>query len=311
MALGVLLAAVPVLAAPAGAAVSTMNMVALGDSFSSGVGTLTTPSTCGRSPEAWANKAFTSPLLIAGSRYVRGTFSFLACSGATIASVTQSQVPSVTASQNVATVSVGGNDIGFSTVLMRCLGGRCPGSVFAVMASADATLDWWLLQNRLATLYRSIRARMAVDGHLYVMTYPIPFGVSSTTCNGFSTDEQRAANALITRLDDTIGRAVALANATMVAGRAGNVHVVEWRPPAAQRIIGGYTVPAGNYGAGRTFDTYDDPTFGMCNTLGNRPNVQGISLANLGNSFHPSAPGYLRAALRLFQALWYHQPPAR
>lgn len=310
--LSVVAAVLAVTVAPVGAApVSSVRMVALGDSFSSGVGALTSWTTCGRSSEAWAPKAFSSPLLMAGSRYQRSGFSMLACAGATTATIARDQVPLVSSTDNVATLTAGGNDIGFSSLVMRCLGGSCPGNVFAVMATADASLDWWGLENRLAALYRSIRARMAMDGHLYVMTYPIPFAVSPVVCNGFTTAEQRAANALTTRLDDTIVRAVSLANRTMTAGRQGNVHVVEWRPQLSQRVANGYTVPSGYYGAGRTFDTYDDPTTGMCNSAGYRPNIQGISFALIGNSFHPSVPGYQRAALKLFQSLWYHQPPAR
>lgn len=314
-----LLIASPLLSAvvdtlPAGAAtppptVSTLNIVALGDSFSSGVGALTAQTTCGRSIQTWSARALLSPYLLGGLPYTRGTYNLLACAGTTSAMVLANQVPFVNSTQNVATLTVGGNDIGFTGLVAGCVGGVCPSNVFSLFASSNGTLNWALLETRLTELYVAIRNRMAVDGHLYVATYPIPFGVSARNCNGFTTAEQRAANALVTRLDDSIVRAIRQANASMTGARHGNVHVVEWRPPLTQRIVGGYTVPAGYFGAGRTYDTYDDPTFGMCNTLGNGPSMQGVVLTFFGNSFHPSVASYGRVAGRLSLAIRTFQPP--
>jgi hypothetical protein len=138
------------------------------------------------------------------------------------------------------------------------------------------------------------------------MTYPIIFGpiifgIDPQTCFGFTTAEQAAANATVTKLDDVITNAVRDANRTIGAGRSGNVHLVDWRPPASTRIRDGYVVPAGLPGAGTTFDTFIDHDLGICNTKENVANVSGWT-------WHPTAQGYFRAARRFFNALRFHQP---
>jgi len=295
-------------AAPSRPRVAALRGIALGDSFSSGVGALPAQTTCGRSWQVWSAKAFRSPLLLP-SFYSPVSYTQAACAGTIVRMVMESQVPEVNETHNVATLTIGLNDIGFTGIIGRCVGGACPPNVFSVFASSNGTMNWALLESNFVGLYTAIRERMAVDGHLYVLTYPIFFGVSDRNCNGFTRIEQEAFNALVTRLDDTIVRSVERVNSTMRAPRPGNVHVIDWRIPQNQRIIGGYVVPAGYRGAGTRFDTYDDQAFGMCNTQGNEPSVQGVNGVFFGNSFHPTPTAYSRMALRLLGSIRTFQPP--
>src|SRR5690349_2351857 len=110
-ALASLLAVPVVLAAPAQAAAPSY--VALGDSYSSGVGTRTYISdgtSCQRSTYAF-------PSLVAQQKGYALTFK--ACSGARIPDVT-GQLSALSATTGYVTVSVGGNDAGFSSVIAEC-----------------------------------------------------------------------------------------------------------------------------------------------------------------------------------------------
>src|SRR5688500_4909692 len=88
--------------------------VALGDSYASGTGTrsyISDGTSCQRSTYAY-------PSLIAASRGY--ALNFKACSGAKIPDVTNNQLGALTTATNYVTISVGGNDAGFSSVLTEC-----------------------------------------------------------------------------------------------------------------------------------------------------------------------------------------------
>ena len=100
--------------AAAPAVASADDYVALGDSFSSGVGTnsYTLSSSCRRGVYAY-------PWLVAQQR-PNTSLTFVACSGATTANVMSSQIQSVTAGTDIVTMTIGGNDIGFSNLIVQC-----------------------------------------------------------------------------------------------------------------------------------------------------------------------------------------------
>ena len=105
------------LAAPSAA--SADNYVALGDSYSSGVGTnsYSLSSSCLRGVYAY-------PYVVSQQR-PNTSLNFVACSGATTTSLMSSQIQAVNASTNVVTVTIGGNDIGFSSLILQCTLGSC------------------------------------------------------------------------------------------------------------------------------------------------------------------------------------------
>src|SRR3954469_9213741 len=95
-------------------AVAADKYVALGDSYSSGTGTrsYTLNSTCQRSIYAY-------PYLEAQAR-PNTALTFVACSGAKTADVLNKQVSSITSYTRFVTISIGGNDAGFSSTITQC-----------------------------------------------------------------------------------------------------------------------------------------------------------------------------------------------
>ena len=304
---GVLATTAVVAAVPAGAGqaasfdprVTQLDGISLGDSYSAGVGAGTSNGVCGRTDQSWSEKAFRSQSYMAGSLYLPGLYTQAACGGATIAGVIAEQLSSISTANDVASITVGGNDIGFAPRVVACVLGTCPSKALGIQPE---TGTWFELRARLTALYMKIRSRMAQGGHLYVMTYPVFFGVDAATCAGFTTEEQAAANAMVTKLDDVIANAVVDANRRL-GGFLDQVHLVDWRPNPALRIRKGYTVPEGVPGAGTRYDTFVDHDFGVCNTKGNVPTVSAAT-------WHPTAKGYFRGAGRFFTALRTFQPPA-
>src|SRR5215469_17260323 len=100
---------------PATAATGT-NYVALGDSYSSGTGTddyYNDGTSCDRSPEGY-------PALWAAA-HSAASFDLAACSGAKTTDVLSGQLGGLSSATNLVTITIGGNDAGFSTVMEDCV----------------------------------------------------------------------------------------------------------------------------------------------------------------------------------------------
>ncbi|MEZ5095854.1 MAG: GDSL-type esterase/lipase family protein [Nocardioides sp.] len=126
--------------------------VALGDSSSSGTGTgtyINDGTSCQRSVYAY-------PSLIASARGY--ALDFRACSGATVADVTGTQLGSLSASTSYVTISVGGNDAGFASVLTECALPSWLSNCYGAISSAQSIINN-TLPGRLSTLYAAIRSR--------------------------------------------------------------------------------------------------------------------------------------------------------
>ncbi len=150
--------------------------VALGDSYSSGTGTrdyIDDGTQCLRSVHAY-------PSLIASAKGYALTFR--ACSGATVADVTDTQLSALSASTAYVSISVGGNDAGFADVLTECAQpgwmSNCNGAIDTAQAFIRNTLP-----GRLSTLYSSIRAK-APTARITVVGYPRIF--NGEDCNAFT-----------------------------------------------------------------------------------------------------------------------------
>jgi lysophospholipase L1-like esterase len=173
--------------------------VALGDSFSSGVGTgsYTLSSSCRRGVYAY-------PWLVSQQR-PNTSLTFVACSGATTSDLLASQIGSVTTGTNIVTVTIGGNDIGFSDLIVECTLANCSSELDATRASLGSFLG-----PRLDTVYTGIRSR-ALTASVIVLGYPRMF--SSASCFGtfgITSTERAKANQLADALDQLAGaRAVA------------------------------------------------------------------------------------------------------
>jgi lysophospholipase L1-like esterase len=180
-----LLAALLVPTAPAHAAGESY--VALGDSYASGTGTrsyISDGTSCQRSTYAY-------PRLIAAARGF--TLNFQACSGATIPTVTNNQLGALSSTTRFVTLSVGGNDAGFSSVITECAQpgwmSNCDGAINTAQSFINNTLP-----GRLSTLYSSIRSR-ATTAKVVVVGYPRVF--NGEDCNAgtwFSPAEETRLN---------------------------------------------------------------------------------------------------------------------
>ncbi|WP_148615334.1 SGNH/GDSL hydrolase family protein [Nocardioides rubriscoriae] len=176
--------------------------VALGDSYSSGVGTrsyIDDGTSCQRSNYAY-------PKLVAAQ--LGYALTFKACSGATIQTVTDTQLSALTSATRYVTISVGGNDAGFADVLTECAtpwwAGDCNGAVDGAQAYINNTLP-----GRLATLYSSIRAR-ASTAKVVVVGYPRVF--NGEDCNAgtfFSPAEETRLNQTADLLNSKLSAAAA------------------------------------------------------------------------------------------------------
>src|SRR5271166_3340131 len=103
------------MAAPASAQ-TAVRYVALGDSYSAGVGAgsyIGSSGSCDRSTKAY-------PQLWAGA-HAPASYAFIACSGATTASVISGQLSALSSATTLVSITVGGNDVGFPSVMETCL----------------------------------------------------------------------------------------------------------------------------------------------------------------------------------------------
>ena len=183
-----------VLVAPAGAAAAD-RYVALGDSFSSGVGTnsYTLSSSCKRSVYAY-------PYLISQQR-PDTTLDFVACSGATTSGLMANQIQAVNTATTIVTVTIGGNDIRFADLIVQCTLSDCSSALDSTRASLTAVLN-----PRLDTVYTAIRNQAAIGARVVVLGYPRIFGGSGCFGTlGISATERSKANQLAVDLDGVIG----------------------------------------------------------------------------------------------------------
>jgi lysophospholipase L1-like esterase len=152
---------------------SASQYVGLGDSYASGVGTrvfYSESGSCKRSPEAYP------PKIAAANGY---TLSFQACSGAKTTDVNANQLGTLSSTTALVTISIGGNDAGFSNVIINCaLYYFTCGSAINEANNYIATK----LAGVLDTTYNNIRSR-ATTAHVVVLGYPHLFTDTGTTCN--------------------------------------------------------------------------------------------------------------------------------
>src|SRR4051812_21364913 len=184
-------AAIAVVAASAAAfavagAAAGATYAALGDSYSSGVGTgsYTLDSACKRSayayPYLWTQKHAGSAL------------SFVACSGAKTSDLLSTQIQAVTGATSLVTMTVGGNDIGFANLIYQCTLSDCSAALDSTRANLESTLG-----PALDRVYTSVKSRAAVGATIVVLGYPRVFsGAGCFGSLGISSTEETKANQL-------------------------------------------------------------------------------------------------------------------
>jgi len=159
--------------APAAAASAAPQYVALGDSYSSGVGTRVfyeESGECDRSPDAYG------PKIASAKGY---TLNFEACSGAKTTEVNEKQLSHLSSSTSLVTITIGGNDAGFSNVMLNCA------LYYFTCGSAISESEEFVakkLPALLETTYKDIRAK-ATAAQVIVLGYPKLFTKEGKTCN--------------------------------------------------------------------------------------------------------------------------------
>lgn len=170
------------------------NYVALGDSYSAGVGTRDKQDNCYRSPYGY-------PALIADNYGL--SLDYQACSGAVTADVRNNQVGALSSVTTHVSMTIGGNDAGFADVLSECaLPGwlsDCEGAI----AEGNAVIDNDL-PGRYDTLFGAIASR-APNATVAIGGYPWIFnGEDCNAATFFSPEEEAALNAGVDNLDALI-----------------------------------------------------------------------------------------------------------
>lgn len=182
-----------------GSAQAADRYVALGDSYSSGTGTgsYTLNSGCQRGTYAY-------PYLASRQR-ANTTLVFVACSGATTDDVMANQISSVTSDTRLVSITIGGNDAGFTDVVTSCVTIGCGAAITRANTYIRTTLP-----GKLNTVYAAIQ-RQAPGATVAVLGYPRLF--SSSSCagtTGIDASERTQLNGLADLADATIaGRAAA------------------------------------------------------------------------------------------------------
>jgi len=176
--------------------------VALGDSYSSGVGTrsyIDDGTECQRSTLAYPS------LLTAQRGY---SLDFRACSGATVADVTNTQLSALNSGTSLVTISVGGNDAGFADVLTECAfpwwAADCDGAIDGAQAYINGTLP-----GSIDGLYGSI-GNLAPSAQVVVVGYPRIFmGEDCNAATFFSPEEEARLNQMADLLNSKLSAAAA------------------------------------------------------------------------------------------------------
>lgn len=193
-ALGLAASAVSI-AAPAEAA-DTIEYVALGDSYSSGVGAgdyIDDGTDCLRSNGSLGG-------LLASERGF--DVNIQACSGAVTADL-DAQYPALSDSTDLVSITIGGNDMGFAHVVTECLKPGWWGDCSAAVDEANTSIENDL-PGRLNSVYAQIDQR-APNARVAVAGYPRLFnGEDCHVATFFSEEEMRDLNATADRLNGTI-----------------------------------------------------------------------------------------------------------
>lgn len=171
---------------------------ALGDSYASGYG-VPPYDVCGRSQSAY-------PVQLEGRMKI-ALDDFAACAGATTLSlVADGQLNALDGHTDLVTISIGGNDTGWSSAVVACLAGtdmQCAGAL-AVTSERIATA----LPGLLDSVYSQVSAS-APNAHVVVTGYPRLFSPEYGSFLAASAAEQQALNDGADLLNGVIAEAAA------------------------------------------------------------------------------------------------------
>ena len=191
-------------------AAAPVHYVALGDSYSSGVGAGPYDlSTCLRSQKSYA------PLWAASHQVA--SFAFPACGGAVTSDVLANQLSSLSGTTTLVTITIGGNDAGFADVMLSCRFGSLSTCTNAVNDSKNFATS--TLPARLDQTYAAIRTR-APNARLIVLGYPRLFETGSCGLLAMSATKRTMLNGAADTLASVISARAQAAGATFVDTRS-------------------------------------------------------------------------------------------
>jgi lysophospholipase L1-like esterase len=198
-----------VAAAPPASAQPAVRYVALGDSYSSGLGAgsyIGSSGSCDQStnayPQLWDNANHPAS-------YVSVT-----CAGATTSSVISTQLSALSEATTLVSITIGGNDVGFVATMETCVLGSTSDCVSAI--DAGEALVRSVLPGELDNVLQDI-ASAAPNARVIVLGYPELYDLSrSLFCIGLSTTDRTDLNQAADQLDSAIQAAAARHGDTFV-----------------------------------------------------------------------------------------------
>lgn len=188
--------------AQSASAQSVVHYVALGDSYSSGVGAgsyIGSSGSCDQSTNAY-------PALWDTANQPASYVSE-ACSGATTKTVLSSQLSALSTATTLVSITVGGNDVGFSSVMETCV--LLPTSSCVSAVNKAESLIASQLPGELDSVLNAIKAD-APGARVVVLDYPDLYDLSkSSSCIGLSKTDRTDLNNGANDLDSQIQAAAA------------------------------------------------------------------------------------------------------
>jgi lysophospholipase L1-like esterase len=190
--------AVPAVAAAAPAsAPSSVRYVALGDSYSAGLGAgnnIASSGSCDRSNDAY-------PALWSKAN-LPASYASVACSGATTSTVLSNQISALSAATTLVSITIGGNDVGFQSVMETCVlfaTSTCVGAIGVAESEMASQLP-----GELDSVLNAITAS-APNARVVVLGYPHLYDLGrSAGCIGLSTTDRTDLNQAADLLDGQI-----------------------------------------------------------------------------------------------------------
>lgn len=170
--------------------------VALGDSYSAGNGAGNYDSSSGN-----CHRSFNAYPYLWKNAHAPSAFADTSCSGAVTTDVTNSQLSPLNSSTSLVSLTIGGNDAGFSDVITTCVTGSDTDCVNRVNQAESYIQN--TLPARLDATYNAIRAK-APNAKVVVLGYPHMYTLN-VFCIGLSDTKHRKIDEAADILDNTIG----------------------------------------------------------------------------------------------------------
>ena len=188
-------------------AASSVHYVALGDSYSSGLG-------AGSYSDGSCDQSSNSYGVLWAKANGPASFANETCSGAPTSSVISSQLGALSSSTTLVSITVGGNDVSFASVMETCVldsTSKCVSAVDAAESQAETTLP-----GSLNTVFADLKAD-APNAKVVVLDYPQFYDLSkSSSCIGLSTTDRTDLNQGSSVLDGVVQAAAARYGDTFV-----------------------------------------------------------------------------------------------